>query len=158
MLPHVLISTTIPILTNKQLRMMLCVRSGEIPLESICHLFPLFPFSSRYVPQPLITSYSKTSRGLPDHLQKILNETDLCSRLFVAHLFLEHTLWSLRFLLPYVLLPPVTATGEHLADPVLGLGVHGLGYWLCPFQFWSHFLSTKVDIEQMKVQMFYKFF
>lgn len=52
----------------------------------------------------------------------------------------------------------VTATGEHLADPVLGLGVHGLGYWLCPFQFWSHFLSTKVDIEQMKVQMLHKLF
>lgn len=52
----------------------------------------------------------------------------------------------------------VTATGEHLADPVLGLGVRGLGYWLCPFQFWSHFLSTKVDIEQMKVQMLYKLF
>lgn len=76
---------TIPILTNKQLRM-LSVRSGKIPLEPICHLFALFPFSSQYVQQPL------TLWGHPDHLQKLLNGTDLCSGFSVAHRFLEQDL------------------------------------------------------------------
>ena len=52
MLPHVLISTTIPILTNKQLRMMLCVRSGEIPLV---HLSPLSSVPLQFTVCPTTT-------------------------------------------------------------------------------------------------------